>query len=189
MRLDIGVDVCPVTQVYQTKNVLITPSATSKFVIVRSRSYAPSLRGFRFDTPMRQGKHCLFCPNSNIRSMHIARSFFIAYFNQNHHSNQSTKQRRLGVDPTSLGWKKGTKARCLDVAGNCFGEKYYKFFCELLILTFMHICAYGQMSLRGNNEATFLYKDVVLNTVSFGAVEFSKPHKCSNGVILFFHHS
>ena len=64
LYLDIRVDVCHVTQVYQTKNVLITPSATSKFVIVRVRSYAPSLRGFRVDTPMRQDKHCLFRPNN-----------------------------------------------------------------------------------------------------------------------------
>ena len=36
-------------QYYQTKNVLITPSATSKYVVIRSHSYAPSLRGFRVD--------------------------------------------------------------------------------------------------------------------------------------------
>ena len=69
-----------------------------------------------------------FVQTIKYRSMHHARSFFIAYFNQNHHSNQSTRQRRLGVNTTSLGWKKRTKARCIDVAGNCFGEKYYKFF-------------------------------------------------------------
>ena len=58
---------------YQTKNVLITPSATSKFVIIRAHSYAPSLRGFRFGNPLsyktaKLTKSCqrVFSVNQNI---------------------------------------------------------------------------------------------------------------------------
>ena len=41
------------------KNVLITPSATSKVVLDRARSYAPSLRGFRLATAFAKAEFVL----------------------------------------------------------------------------------------------------------------------------------
>ena len=121
---------------------------------------------------MRHDSYNYFVQTIKLRSMHHARSFFIAYFNSLPPLKSKQKATTARCEHLLARLEKGTKARCLDVSGNCFGEKYYKFFCELLILTFMHICAYGQMSPRGNHEATLLYKDVVLKTVPFGAVEF-----------------
>ena len=67
-----------------------------------------------------------------------------------------------------------------------FTKNSMTYFALLLPLRFIHICAYGQMSLRGNNEATFLYKDVVLDTVPFGAVEFFSNHTNVAISLVFF---
>ena len=117
VRLDIGVDACPVTQVYQTKNALIAPytrvkKSTSALI---SQPHPPS-EVFVLIHLCAKANITYFVQTINFRSMHHARSFFIAYFNSLPPLKSKQKTTTARCEHLLSRLEKRTKARCLDVS-------------------------------------------------------------------------